>query len=110
MTRRLISADRRAERRARRLDRTKQAQLPVLTLAQGRMLLLLGIARGEVLPRDPQAAGTRRRSAARGLGRASASATRALVRRLPGRGPLVRAAVAYAATRALGTARSRRLT
>ena len=47
----------------------KQAQFPALTLAQGRMLLLLGIARGEVLPRDPQAAGDRLRPVARGPGR-----------------------------------------
>ncbi len=84
----------------------KQAQFPVLTLAQGRMLLLLGIARGEVLPRDPKQlaiASGPSLAAPVGVG----LATRALVRRLPVRGPLVRAGIAYAATRALGTARSR---
>ena len=63
----------------------------MLTLAQGRMLLLLGIARGEVLPRDPQQlaiASGPSLAAPVGVG----LATRALVRRLPVRGPLVRAA------------------
>jgi len=83
-----------------------QAQLPLLTLAQSRMLLLLGLSRGDVLPRDPQelaiAAGPALAgSLGVGLG------ARALVRRLPVRGPLIRAAVAYAGTRALGAARLR---
>ena len=86
--------------------RQKQAQLPLLTLAQTRMLLLLGLSRGYVLPRDPQdlaiAAGpVLAGSLGVGLG------ARALVRRLPIRGPLIRAAVAYAGTRALGSARLR---
>ena len=84
----------------------QQAQLPLLTLAQSRMLLLLGLSRGDVLPRDPQelaiAAGPALvGSLGVGLG------ARALVRRLPVRGPLIRAAVAYAGTRALGAARLR---
>jgi uncharacterized protein (DUF697 family) len=84
----------------------KQPQLPLLTLAQSRMVLLLGLSRGDVLPRDPQdlavAAGPAFvGSLGVGLG------ARGLVRRLPVRGPLVRAAVAYAGTRALGAARLR---
>jgi uncharacterized protein (DUF697 family) len=78
-------------------------QLPLLTLAQARMLLLLGVARGDVLPRDPEgllrAAGPSLVAAlGTGLG------ARALVRRLPLGGPIVRAAIAYGGTRALGTA------
>ncbi len=84
----------------------KQAHLPLLTLAQSRMLLRLGLSRGEVLPRDPQALAIAAGPAvvgALGLGLGA----RAFVRRLPLRGPLVRAAVAYAGTRALGAARLR---
>ena len=60
--------------------------LPLLSLAQSRMLLLLGLARGNVLPRDPQelavAAGPAvAGSVGLGLG------ARALVRRLPVQGP-----------------------
>ena len=84
----------------------KQAHLPLLTLAQSRMVLQLGRSRGDVLPRDPQelalAAGPALAgSLAMGLG------ARALVRRSPLRGPLVRGAVAYVGTRALGAARLR---
>jgi hypothetical protein len=81
-------------------------QLPLLSVAQSRMLLLLGAGRGERLPRDPKgiavAAGPSL-AASIGLGLAA----RTLVRRLPARGPLVRGAVAYAGTRALGVARLR---
>ena len=84
----------------------KQSHLPLLTLAQSRMLLLLGLSRGDVLPRDPQdlavAAGP---AIAGSLG--VGLCARAFVRRLPIRGALVRAAVAYAGTRALGAARLR---
>ena len=78
-------------------------QLPLLTLAQARMLMLLGAARGDVLPRDPQ--GLLRAVgpylvAALGTG----VGARAVVRRLPVGGPIVRAAIAYGGTRALGTA------
>jgi len=84
----------------------KQAQFPLLTLAQSRMLLLLGLSGGDVLPRDPKelarAAGPAvGGSVAVGLG------ARALVRRSPLGGPLVRAAVAYAGTRVLGAVRLR---
>ncbi len=84
----------------------KDADLPVLTLAQSRMLLRLGLSRGDVLPRDPQelaraAAPALVGALALGLG------ARELVRRLPHQGPLVRAAVAYAGTQALGAARLR---
>lgn len=83
--------------------RTRQAQLPVLTLAQSRMLLLLGLGRGDVLPRDPQGLAVAAGPALAGpLGLALGA--RALVRRLPVKGPLVRAAVAYTVTRALGGA------
>lgn len=84
----------------------KQAQLPVLAIAQSRMLLQLGLSRGSFLPHEPQelalAAGPSvLGSVGVGLG------ARELVRRLPFRGPLVRAAVAYAGTWALGAARLR---
>jgi uncharacterized protein (DUF697 family) len=84
----------------------KQAHLPLLTLAQIRMVLRLGLSRGDVLPRDPQdlaAAAGPAFAGSLGVGLGA----RALVRRLPIRGPLVRAAVAYAGTRALGAARLR---
>ncbi len=88
-------------------SRLAEPQLPLLALAQARMLLLLGVARGETLPRDPQAlalaAGP---SLAVALG--AGLGARACVRRLPMGGPLVRAAVAYGATRALGTTLLRR--
>jgi len=82
-------------------------QLPLLTLAQARMLLLLGVARGETLPRDAEgllrAAGPYLLAAlGTGVG------ARAFVRRLPVRGPIVRAAIAYGGTRALGSAVLRR--
>ena len=80
--------------------------LSQLSIAQSRMLLLLGAARGEKLPLGP--AGI---AAAAGPPLAAAVAVgftaRGLVRRLPVRGPLVRAAVAYAGTRALGAVRLR---
>jgi uncharacterized protein (DUF697 family) len=106
VTRRLISTTALTNAAIAASPFMKQAQLPVLTLAQGRMLLLLGVAQGAVLPRDPQqlaiAAGPAL-AGPFGLG----IAARELVRRMPLRGPLVRAAVAYAGTRALGAARSR---
>ena len=87
--------------------RKKQAQMPVLTLAQVRMLLQLGVSRGDVLPRDPQqlavAAGPAL-AGSLGIGLLA----RALVRRSPLSGPVVQAAVAYAGTRALGAAWARR--
>jgi hypothetical protein len=81
-------------------------QLPLLSIAQSRMLLLLGAGRGERLPQDPKgiaAAVGPSLAASIGLGLAA----RTLVRRLPARGPLARGAVAYAGTRALGVARLR---
>jgi hypothetical protein len=70
------------------------------------MLLLLGLSRGEVMPREPKALALAAGPAmlppvAVGLG------ARELVRRLPFGGPVIRAAVAYAGTRALGAARLR---
>ncbi len=88
-------------------SRVAQPQLPLLALAQARMLLLLGVARGETLPRDPQAlalAAGPAFVAAIGTGLGS----RTVVRRLPLGGPVVRAAVAYGATRFLGRAVLRR--
>jgi uncharacterized protein (DUF697 family) len=106
VTRRLIGTTALANAAIAASPGLKQAHLPLLTLAQSRMLLLLGLSRGDVLPRDPQdlavAAGPALvGSLGVGLG------ARALVRRLPVQGPLVRAAVAYAGTRALGAARLR---
>ena len=86
------------------LHRTAGTPPPLLTLAQSRMLLRLGLSRGDVLPRDPQE-----------LARAAAPVVGALALGLGGGtscagcpgGPLVRAAVAYAGTQALGAARLR---
>jgi len=81
-------------------------QLPLLSLAQSRMLLMLDACRGEVLPRDPKgvaAVAGPRVAVSVGLG----FAARAAVRHLPVRGRLVRASVAFAGTRALGEARLR---
>ena len=103
VTRRLVSSTALTNAVLAALPGTKHAQLPLLTLAQSRMLLLLGLSRGSVLPRDPQelavAAGPAFAGSI-GLG----FGARTLVRRLPVRGPLVRATVAYAGTWALGTA------
>ncbi len=88
-------------------SRGAKPQLPLLALAQARMLLLLGVARGDTLPRDPQAlalAAGPAFVAAIGTGLGS----RTVVRRLPLGGPVVRAAVAYGATRFLGTVALRR--
>lgn len=81
----------------------RSAHLPLMSLAQGRMLLGLGAAEGAVLPQDPQrlavAAGPPlAASLAAGIG------LRGLYRRLPVRGPVVAALVAYLGTRALGEA------
>ncbi len=84
----------------------KDAHLPLLTLAQARMLLLLRVCRGDVLSRDPQELAAAVGPAAVGSLGVGLGA-RALVRHLPARGPLVRAAVAFAGTRALGAARRR---
>ncbi len=78
----------------------------MLTLAQSRMVLLLGLSRGEVLPRDPQGLAIATAPAfvgSLGVGLAG----RTLVRRLPIHGRIVRAAVAYGGTRLLGAARLR---
>jgi hypothetical protein len=87
-------------------NRTAGPQLPLLALAESRMLLLLAASRGRPLPHDPQgvalAAGPPV-AASVGVG----LAFRTLVRRSPVQGPLVRAAVAYAGTRVLGEARLR---
>ena len=81
-------------------------QLPLLSMAQSRMLLMLDACRGEVIPRDPRGVATvagPRVIASVGLG----FAARTLVRRLPVRGRIVRAGIAYAGTRALGETRAR---
>lgn len=79
----------------------RQAHLPLMTLAQGRMLLALRASEGAVMPHDPQqlaaaAVPSLAASLAGGVG------LRELYRRSPLRGPLVAALVAYAGTRALG--------
>jgi uncharacterized protein (DUF697 family) len=84
----------------------QQAQMPVLTLAQSRMVLMLGLSRGDVLPRDPQQLALAAGPAVAGCIGLGFGA-RALVRRLPVSGRLVRAGVAYAGTRVLGEARLR---
>lgn len=84
----------------------QEAHLPLLSLAQARMLLGLGVAEGSALPHDPQ-----RLAAAAGapLGGALVAGLglRALYRRLPVGGPLAAALVAYTGTRALGEVRTR---
>jgi hypothetical protein len=87
-------------------SRDNVPQLPLLSIAQSRMLLLLGTVRGHRLPSDPRAIASVAgppiaASVAVGL------AARELVRRVPVGGPSLRAAVAYACTRALGAARLR---
>jgi uncharacterized protein (DUF697 family) len=81
----------------------REAHLPLMTLAQGRMLLGLGTSEGTVLAHDPQqlaaaAAPPLAASLVAGVG------LRELYRRLPVRGPLIAALLAYAGTRALGEA------
>lgn len=84
----------------------KEAHMPLMSLAQARMLLALGTTRGDTLPRDPQGL-----AVAAGPALAGAVGTglglRALYRRLPRRGPLAAGGVAYAGTRALGELRAR---
>jgi hypothetical protein len=87
-------------------SRSGAAHLPLLSISQSRMLLLLATGRGHRLPSDPKAIASAAgppivASIAVGL------AARELVRRAPVGGPAVRAAVAYAGTRALGAARLR---
>jgi hypothetical protein len=84
----------------------EQAQMPLLTFAQSRMVLMLGLSRGDVLPRDPQQLALAAGPAVAGCVGMGFGA-RALVRRLPVNGRLVRAGVAYAGTRVLGEARLR---
>ena len=84
----------------------QQAQMPVLTFAQSRMVLMLGLSRGDVLPRDPQQLALAAGPAVAGCIGLGFGA-RALVRRLPVNGRFVRAGVAYAGTRVLGEARLR---
>ncbi len=81
----------------------RAAHLPLMTLAQGRMLLGLGATGGGALPHDPQ-----QLAAAAGMPLAASLAAgiglRGLYRRLPVGGPVVAALVAYLGTRALGEA------
>ncbi len=107
VSRRLVATTAFANAALAASSRVVHPQLPLLALAQTRMLLLLGVTRGETLPRDPQgllrAAGPYLVAAVgTGIG------ARACVRRLPFAGSIVRAGVAYGGTRALGTAFSRR--
>ncbi len=82
---------------------TRSAHLPLMSLAQGRMLLGLAAARGAVLAGDPQ-----RLAAAAGPPLAASVVAgvglRGLYRRLPYRGPVAAALVAYLGTRAVGEA------
>ncbi len=84
----------------------RQAHMPLMTLAQARMLLALDIARGRSLPDAP-----RELAAVAGPELAAALAAgvglRGFYRRLPVRGRLLGAAVAYGGTRALGELRRR---
>ena len=104
--RRLIAATAFANAVIGASTKMQTAQLPVLSFAQSRMVLMLGLSRGDVLPRDPKhlalAAGPAV-AACVGMG----FGARTLVRRLPVNGRLVRAGVAYAGTRMLGEARLR---
>jgi hypothetical protein len=104
--RRLIAATAFANAVIGASTKMQTAQLPVLSFAQSRMVLMLGLSRGDVLPRDPKhlalAAGPAV-AACVGMG----FGARTLVRRLPVDGRLVRAGVAYAGTRVLGEARLR---
>ena len=104
--RRLIAATAFANAVIGASTKMQTAQMPVLSFAQSRMVLMLGLSRGDVLPRDPKhlalAAGPAV-AACVGMG----FGTRTLVRRLPVDGRLVRAGVAYAGTRVLGEARIR---
>lgn len=104
--RRLIERTSRANAAIAAAPWIKEAHLPLMSLAQGQMLLRLGVANGKALPRDPQqlavVAGPRLGGAlAVGIG------LRALHRHVPGPGPLVGALIAYAGTRALGAAGAR---
>jgi hypothetical protein len=104
--RRLIAATAFANAVIGASTKMQTAQMPVLSFAQSRMVLMLGLSRGDVLPRDPKhlalAAGPAV-AACVGMG----FGARTLVRRLPVDGRLVRAGVAYAGTRVLGEARLR---
>lgn len=104
--RRLIAATAFANAVIGASTKMQTAQMPVLSFAQSRMVLMLGLSRGDVLPRDPKhlalAAGPAV-AACVGMG----FGARTLVRRLPVNGRLVRAGVAYAGTRVLGEARLR---
>ena len=106
VARRLIMTTALANAAVAASSKLQKAQLPVLTLAQSRMVLRLGVSRGDTLPQDPQQLALAAGPAIAGcIGMGFAA--RALVRRLPSRGPIVRAAVAYAGTQALGAARLR---
>ena len=79
---------------------------PLLTLAQSRMLLRIGVLSGGAAPTDPQRLVA---SAAPPLlaSLLAGAVFRRVYRSLPVQGPLVGAAVAYAGTRALGELRRR---
>ena len=106
VARRLIAATAFANAVIAASTKMQQAQMPVLTFAQSRMVLMLGLSRGDVLPRDPQQLALAAGPAVAGCIGLGFGA-RALVRRLPVNGRLVRAGVAYAGTRVLGEARLR---
>lgn len=84
----------------------QEGHFRLITFTQARMLFLLRVSRGDMLPDDPKelvvAAGPPLVGAF-GMGLAA----RELGRRSPIGGPFVRAALAYAGTLALGAARLR---
>lgn len=77
------------------------AHFPLIALAQCRMQLGLGVAAGKALPHDPQQLAAAVGPSLTGTF-AAGLALRGLYRRLPVRGPLAAAGIAYAGTRALG--------
>jgi uncharacterized protein (DUF697 family) len=84
----------------------QEAHMPLMTVAQGRMLLELGVAAGKATPDEAQPLA---RAAAPALAGSVGTglALRSFYRRLPLRGPVVAAALAYAGTVALGKLRPR---
>ena len=107
VSRRLIAVTAFANAALAASPRLQREQLSILTLARLRMLFLLGITRGDTLPRDPQGLAVVA-GPYLAVSLVTGAAARALVRHLPCGGPAVRAAVAYGGTRALGKALLRR--
>ena len=84
----------------------KGAHMPLMTMAQSRMLLELDVATGHPMPHESeQVARTAGPALASSIG--TGLALRACYRRSPVRGPLLAAALAFGGTYALGELRSR---